>query len=175
MPPCSPQEAARAALAEYDANKDGYLDASELKRCPALLHGLKQIDKNGDNKLSANEIADRLASFQENNVGLVGIACRIKFDGKALEGATVTLEPEKFMGSGFERASGESDAGGHVILRIEGLSAPGVRWGYYRIEVSKKDAGGAELVPARYNSSTTLGQEVRPDRREAIILNLTKS
>src|SRR5262245_3451268 len=35
-PALSPEEAGRQALAEYDANKDGFLDAKELEQCPAL-------------------------------------------------------------------------------------------------------------------------------------------
>jgi hypothetical protein len=39
---------------------------------------------------------------------------------------------------------------------------PGVPYGFYRIQVSRKDAEGKETIPARYNSETTLGQEVGP-------------
>src|SRR5438876_481057 len=47
-PTLSPEEAGRQALAEYDTNKDGFLDAKELERCPALKSSLKAIDKNRD-------------------------------------------------------------------------------------------------------------------------------
>src|SRR5438445_13166155 len=61
-PSLSPEEAGRQALAEYDANRDGYLDAKELERCPALKDALKAVDKNGDKRISAEEIAERLSA-----------------------------------------------------------------------------------------------------------------
>lgn len=172
-PPITPQEAGRLALAEYDANGDGFLDARELARCPALAHALKDLDKNGDKRISAEEIADRLAEFQASGVGLLGLPCRVQLDERPLEGATVTLRPETFMGGAIKPASGVSDVRGQVILKIADQSVPGTRWGYFRIEVSKKDASGKELLPSRYNSATTLGQEVRPGRKEAIVLRLS--
>src|SRR5690242_5129884 len=36
IPKLSPQDAAAAALAEYDANKDGAIDAKELNNSPPL-------------------------------------------------------------------------------------------------------------------------------------------
>ena len=44
-PAYSPAEAARLALAEFDTNKDGRLDAKELARCPALKSALASMDK----------------------------------------------------------------------------------------------------------------------------------
>src|SRR5207302_7614851 len=71
MPPISPEEAAKQALAEYDKNKDGFLDANELEHCPALKNALKTLDKNKDGRLSADEIAERLTAFQATGVGLL--------------------------------------------------------------------------------------------------------
>jgi len=172
-PSLSPQAAAQAAMAEYDVNRDGFLDAQELVRCPALAHGLKALDKNGDKRISADELAQRLEAFAASNVGLVGIPCSVQLDGNPLEGAKVTLRPEKFMGESFKPASGVSDHKGHVLLRTEGQDLPGTQWGYFQLEVSKTDAAGKETLPQRYNRATTLGQEVRPDRREAIVLHLS--
>ena len=172
VPSISPDEAGRLALAEYDANGDGFLDAKELERCPALKGALKNVDKNGDGKLSADEISQRLAEFVASNTGIIGVPCRVQLNDTALEGATVTFVPEKFMGAGFAPASGVSDSRGQVILQLADQSVAGTRWGYYRIEVSKKDAAGVETLPPRYNTATTLGQEIAPDRREAIVLRL---
>jgi hypothetical protein len=173
-PSFSARQATEAAMAEYDTNKDGFLDAQELQRCPALAHGLKNIDKNGDKKISAEELKERLESFAASDVGLVGIPCSVLLDGTPLGGATVTLRPEKFMGEAFKPATGVSDERGHVILKTEGQSVPGTRWGYFRIEVSKQDASGKEMLPARYNTATTLGQEIGVQRREAIAIRVTR-
>src|SRR5207302_8687311 len=112
-------------------------------------------------------------AYQATGVGLLSVACRVTLDATPLEGATVTFVPEKFMGPGFEPASGVSDAKGSVPLTVKDLPAPGVRWGFYRIEVSKKNAAGNELLPARYNTATTLGAEVSTDMRRGIYLPLS--
>jgi hypothetical protein len=171
-PSFSPRQAAEAAMADYDTNKDGKLDSQELKRCPALAYALKSIDKDGDGKISLEELTERLDSFAASNIGLVGIPCSVKLSDANLAGATVTLRPEKFMGDAFKPASGVSDDGGHVIFKTEGQDVPGVRFGYFRIEVSKLDAAGKETLPAKYNTATTLGQEIGVARREGMVLRL---
>jgi hypothetical protein len=173
MPSVSPQEAASAAMAEYDTNKDGFLDLKELERCPALKNSLKKIDTNGDGRLSADEIAERIASFQETRTGLIAVPCRVLLDNAPLPGATVTLLPEKFMGTEVKPASGVSDARGAVVLRVEGHDQPGIHWGYFRIEVSKKLAAGGEMLPARYNVRSVLGQEISPMARDKVFLHLS--
>lgn len=173
-PPVSPEEAAKQALAEYDKNGDGGIDAAEAERCPALRSSFRALDKNGDGKLSAQEIADRIASYREQQVGLVLVPCEVTLDGKPLAGATVTFVPEKFLGDGFKRASGVTDDRGAAQLRTEGADVPGVACGFYRVEVSKP-AGGQETVPARYNAKTVLGREVAPDTQGVLPFRLSGS
>jgi hypothetical protein len=157
-PSLSPQAAAQAAMAEYDVNRDGFLDAQELVRCPALAHGLKALDKNGDKRISADELAERLEAFAASNVGLVGIPCSVQLDGKPLEGAKVTLRPEKFMGESFKPASGVSDHKGHVLLRTEGQDLPGAHWGYFQLEVWKTDAAAVQ-----HSDNAWAGSAPRPE------------
>ena len=40
---------------------------------------------------------------------------------------------------------------------------PGVQCGWFRIEISKKDASGKEMIPAAYNTESTLGAEIALD------------
>jgi hypothetical protein len=162
-PDISPSGAAAAALAEYDSNKDGYLDAKELEQCPALKGALKTIDKDGDGRLSADEIADRLTGILGSRVGLLALACQVTLNGRPLKDATVTFVPEKFLGSAVRTASGVTDRDGVASPAAGG--APGIQPGYYRVSISKKDAQGKETLPARYNTQTTLGQEVAPSAR----------
>lgn len=159
-PRFSPSEAAREAMATYDANKDGSLDGKELDSCPALRSALSRIDKNNDGRLSAEEITERL-TFLRSQEAQSGVSVEVRLDGRPLAGATVTLVPEKFMGAGFKPLSVVTDEAGSGILKVEGGTdlAP---LGYYRVEVTKK-SGGRDLVPAKYNSSTTLGHEISPD------------
>src|SRR5262249_18714977 len=147
------------ALAEYDTNKDGALDAKELEACPALLSALKKIDKNNDGRLTADEIADRLTYFQQPGMQQ-DVSVEVTLDGQPLAGATVTLVPEKFMGPSTRPASAVTDEAGTGTFRIEGSGDP-VAPGYYRVQVSK-NVGGRETVPAKYNAQTVLGQEVVP-------------
>jgi len=162
VPSYSPDQAAKQALGEYDKNGDGYLDAKELERCPPLKKSLEYLDANGDGRLSGEEIAARLRMYAQSGVALKTTRCQVYLDGKPLPGATITYLPEKFMGSSIRPASGVSDAGGSTILSMEGEKLPGVQPGFYRVQVSKKNAKGEETIPARYNQDTILGEEVSP-------------
>src|SRR5262249_473524 len=93
---------------------------------------------------------------------------RVFLDGKALEGALVTYVPEKFLGSSIKQASGVSDAAGLVQLVVEGEKIPGAQPGFYRVQGSKKNAKGEEIIPGRYNKESTLGTEVSPRRKAKV-------
>lgn len=159
--PISPRDAASQALAEYDANKDGALDAKELEACPALRDALKRVDKDGDGRLTADEIVERLTFFREQE-SQSDVNVEVLLDGRPLAGATVTLVPEKFMGPSAKSASTVTDEAGAGYFKTEGTDFIQVPLGYYRVQVSK-NAQGREVVPAKYNAQTTLGYEVSPD------------
>jgi hypothetical protein len=161
-PTYSPDEFAQEALAEYDTNHDGYLDAKELERCPALKYRLETIDQNGDHRLSVQEIAGRIQIYADSQIALKSVLCSVQLDGRPLQGATVTYVPEKFMGSSIKPASGVSDERGGVSLTVPGEKLNGVQPGFYRVQISKKNASGQETIPARYNQESILGAEVYP-------------
>ena len=165
VPTYSPQRMRKDALAEYDTNHDGYLDAKELERCPSLKASLASIDQDGDHRLSADELTERIRIYTEAQVAMKRINCRVLLDGHPLQGATVTYVPEKFMGSAIRPASGVSDKTGEVTPKVEGQKLPGVQPGFYRVQVSKKSGSGQETIAARYNENTTLGTEVSPRRK----------
>jgi hypothetical protein len=180
--PYSAAEAAQRAVQQYDKNGNGSLDPKELEQCPALLGLLNELDnkeeKSGSHKaglLRAEEIQTRLEEFQASKAAMVDVACRVKLDGEPLEGASVTLTPEEFMGPSFKPARGVSNAQGNVRLVTEGFEAAGVAPGYYRIEVSKKDAGGSETLPSQFNQRSLLGSEISPLRRGGMVLKLELS
>jgi EF hand domain-containing protein len=170
LPALSPDTAGQQALAELDTDKDGFLDAKELEKCPSLKSALSFVDRDGDGKISAKEIADRLRFYQERKVAIIDVSCQVMMDTSVIAGATVTFTPEKWMGPDVKPATGVSDDTGLVSLKIESESLPGVNCGFYRVTVSKKDAQGKEAVPARYNTQTTLGFEVAPDMRDTNFL-----
>jgi hypothetical protein len=166
-PSYSPDESAKQALAEYDTNHDGYLDAKEVERCPALKYRFETMDVNGDHRLSAQEIAGWIQVYADSEIALKSILCSVQLDGRPLQGATVSYVPEKFMGSSIKPAAGVSDERGGVHLTLPGEKIPGVQPGFYRVQISKKNANGQEMIPARYNQDTTLGAEIYPRKLRA--------
>jgi hypothetical protein len=160
----SPDEAAKQVMAEYDTNHDGYLDAKELERCPSLKYSFASIDTNADKRLSTEEIAARIQVYADSQIAIKATGCHVTLDGKPLEGATVTYVPEKFMGSSLRRATGVSNQTGAVTLTVEGEKLPGAQPGFYRVQISKKNASGQEMIPARYNQDSILGIEVFPQK-----------
>ncbi len=174
-PSYSPAEVAQQAVAEYDSNKDGRLDAQELERCPALKQSLAGMDNNKDGCLDASEIEKRLAFYLDNQIYYLSVLCRVHRGGGPVPGASVSLVPEKFHGTALRPARGTSGADGQVVLQMEGEALPGVvACGFYRIEVSLKDAAGRETLAARFNTETTLGREVGPAVRGPIDINLSR-
>jgi hypothetical protein len=165
-PALSPHASATKALADYDANKDGLLDAKELEQCPALKSGLEAIDQDHDGKISHGEIAARLGSYSRSGVAVTTVSFEFLLDDAWLSNATVTLIPEPFMLDAIKPAEGVTDKFGIVAPEAKELGAPGIQCGMYRISVSLKDADGKEQLPARYNTATTLGQEIAPDMRQ---------
>src|SRR5262245_39788919 len=91
MPGLNPDAAGRDALAEYDANKDGAIDAKELEKCPALKQALQAVDRDRNGRVTAREIADRLRFYQERKLAMVDIACQVMLDNTALIDAAVTF------------------------------------------------------------------------------------
>ena len=152
--------AAQKAMEMYDANRDGLLDGQELEKVPGLKAALKQVDSNGDGKISAEEIDARIAAWKESKVGRMSVSCRVRNRGKPVVGATVTFVPESFLGDNLHAASGTTDSFGTCSLREAGEDGlPGVSPGFYRVQITKSGA----KIPAKYNSETTIGQEVARD------------
>jgi hypothetical protein len=172
----SPENSASQAMATYDANKDNKLDAAELKKCPALADGLlNEMDTNGDKCLDEGEIAARIKSYADSGTRLRDVApLRLLRGGRPVVGATVTLEPEKFMAGSIKPATGVSGESGDVEVKTEGQLYPGAQIGFFQVIVSQKDPSGKELIPAKYNSATTVGVEIAPGNRFSLILDLNK-
>lgn len=162
-PSFDPAEASQAALAELDANHDGVLDATELANCPSLLTAQAAIDEDGDGRITKAELVARLKSYR----GLVGalkmFACRVLLNDQPLANASITLEPEKFLGPTFTPADGTTTSQGDAVVSATDVKAKGfsgVYCGLYRVRISAKDPSGKERVPDKYNTATTLGLEV---------------
>jgi len=156
--------AGEAAVKQY--GKDGRIAGEDLDKAPSLKASLKQIDLNNDGVITAEEIAARIKVWQERKTGRSMVNCRVtrKVGGKQqpLEGATVTFEPEKFLGSEMKPATGRTDKNGvaHMTAPPVSPSDPeGVPPGFYLVRITKE---GDQIHP-RYNTETKFGVEVSSD------------
>jgi hypothetical protein len=154
--------AAAAAIEAYDENSDGMLSEAELAKLPALT--LKSADKDGDGQVSAAEIATRIRLWSEGETGIMSFYCTVTLDGRPLEGAEVKLDPEPFLGDAVKPASGVTRPDG-AILKIDPTLLPeedrylrGVQPGLYKVRITHP----SQKIPPRYNTATTLGQEIVP-------------
>ena len=70
QPNYDPDTLTTAAFAEYDRDKNGFIEGAELDACPGLKAALPSIDTNNDKKLSADELKG--GSFTISNPGRFG-------------------------------------------------------------------------------------------------------
>ncbi len=166
-PPINPN-AGTDAVTKLDKNADGGIDATEAKLAPAFLEtGAKgRLDANADGKVTADEITARVNKWAESQIGITQYSLAITLDGRPLEGATIKLVPEDWLGTEIKGGTGETDASGRANITMapgdlkkgeEGLQ--GMRLGYYKVEVTHPSA----TIPAKYNTATEIGVEIAPD------------
>ncbi len=156
--------AGREAMRQYDLNNDGRISGDELDKAPSLKAGLARLDTDGDGAVTASDVAARVRAWQESKVGRMSVVLTILAGGRPLEGATVTLDPEAFLGSNIQPATGVTDASGIVMPTIDlrGDDPPGVAPGFYLVRITKDGMN----IPAMYNTETTLGLELAQDAVE---------
>jgi hypothetical protein len=159
VPPAVAPATAEQAMAEFDANKDGALDAKELEACPGLAALAAALGKSSADRLTADELGRQIDALRDVGFARTRASCRVMFEGRPLAGAAVRYIPERFLGPAFRPATGTTDAAGYAWLVTDG-EADGITPGLYRVEVSKPDAQGRETIPVRYNARTTLGGQI---------------
>jgi hypothetical protein len=138
------------ALDQYDRNGDRKLSVQELKASAALSTSSARIDKNRDGSLSEGEIRDRFRSHESltgKSLFLVGVSAQ----GKPLSGAAVTFTPEPFMGEGLQSYVGTTGENGLCSLEGVGFKTLGIPNGFYQIHIIQADRGiddvrGAEIA-----------------------------
>jgi len=162
------------AVAKLDANGDHLLDAKELAASPALLDDLKKLDKNGDQKLSTEEIGSKVDEWTAGKVGAVSLVCSVIRGGGPAANVQVKFVPESYMGDVIKAGTGVTDERGSTPITAEGQKRTGMmQCGYYRVELSSIQ-NGKETIPAKFNSQTTLGIEVRQKREVPFVFEITK-
>jgi hypothetical protein len=167
----APGAAGAAAVEQLDKDGDAKLSRDEIQQAPSIAASIKYIDANNDGQVVADEISARIEKWKETQIGLMSLNCQVQLDGKPLADAKVLLEPEQFLIDDLLHAEGRTNASGVAVLRMidadgKPHSSPGmVRPGYYKVRITHD----RHRLPARYNSATTLGVEVAPDRPASAI------
>jgi hypothetical protein len=170
VPGHNPSAAAAAAMTAYDKNNDGAIAGDELKAVPALVDHpqlpMKLIDKNSDGRVTSDEIQGRVQAWLDSKVGIMSFNCRVVQDGKPVDGAKVVFEPEPFMGSAINEATGTTGPDGTAVMAVDQAKLPphlkgisGMETGFYKVRITHP----SKKIDAKYNTATTLGQEVSSD------------
>jgi hypothetical protein len=161
------KEVGRRAIAQLDTNGDGVIQGAELDKCPGVKAALERVDPKGKGRITAEMITARVEAWDQSRLGRMRLYCAVTHNGKPLAGALVKFVPEKFLGHDDPGwlATGETDKNGRAMVTIpvsgQREDPPGVPPGFYRVEITKP----GEKIPAKYNTETTLGQEVARDAK----------
>ena len=129
---------------------------------------MKTLDTNSDGKVDAAEIEARIETWLQSSAGVSQVLCYVTIDKQPLAGATVTFEPEPFLADDIESAVATTNSYGVASPSIppeqrKQKDMPyGLRLGFYKVRVSL-EKNGKQLIPARYNTETILGQQVAGD------------
>jgi hypothetical protein len=164
-PDIDSDDAADAAIEQLDANGDGQLDEGELAKSPALASAKSRYDADGSGALSAEEIAAGIRRWAEGKMGAVSVPFVVQWNGRPLDGVQVRLTPEPFLGDEAKGGVGEIERGvGYLTWAPEDRpsgapNVPLIPPGLYRVEITHPSI----QIPAKYNSSTTLGIEIAKD------------
>jgi hypothetical protein len=178
QPTIDASAAGKKAIEMYDKNGDGVVSGDELEHAPALKAALGNLDTNGDKAVSSDEIAARVNAWKAMKTAMTSLRCHVILDGEPLGGATVTFEPEQFLGDEIKAAVGTTTPFGDVAPSIpkEQRQSPkspgGANFGLYKVRISKI-VDGKETIPAVYNTNTILGHEVSYDDPAMKGMNLT--
>jgi len=98
----------------------------------------------------------------EPDAALAPVQGNVTFEGKPLDGATVTFHPEAKDG---KKATGKTDAEGKYTLKTDG--AGGAAPGKYRVTISLK-RGDKELLPPKYTDTRTSPLVVEVNKGEQV-------
>jgi hypothetical protein len=175
IPDFDPAAAVDRALTEYDSNKDRKLSRDELKKCPGLLSSIKDFDQDGDGSISGDELKSKLQEIQGTGPALVEVSCVVTRSGRPVEGATVKMVPESFLGETFQPATGVTARNGTAFPSVAQETMPkeyrgrlqGIPIGIYRVEVTHPTVA----IPPKFNTQTELGQVVTLRTRDALTVN----
>jgi hypothetical protein len=161
-------DAGEQAIEMFDKDGDGFIAGAELDESPGIKAAMATIDADKDGKVTEDEIYQRVRAWQATRYGVLSTQCSFTMDGKPLGGAEVTFEPEPFLGDEIKAAVDVTSPGGLCQpsvpkeQRVTPDTPAGFQLGLYRVRVSRK-VDGKETIPAKYNTETTIGQQISTD------------
>ena len=139
-----------------------FLDDEELKLAPGLAEGKSRADTDSDSRISMQELAERITSWNESFERLVCPEIEVRLNGRLVPNAKITFQPEPFLADWLEEKQTSTDEMGKCSPQIS-RELPGMNMGYYRVKVSK-EIGGKERIPEIYNEKSQVGVEFCTDR-----------
>lgn len=157
--------AASAAIRLCDRDGNGTVSPSEAAASPGLAAAFERIDTNHDGRLSAAEIASRIADWANHGVGIVAQPVQITWNGKPLAGGRVELIPEPYLDRWLKPAGSAIAPNGICNPSLPPKDLPqglrtGMHCGFYTVRITHPTL----KVPARYDQESILGIEVLPDQ-----------
>lgn len=173
-PSISASSAGAAAIDQYDQDGDGLVGGAELDAAPSLKAALSTLDTNSDGQVSADEVSARVNAWQDQKVGIMTVKCMVSLDGQPVDDAEVVFEPEEFLGDSIQGGSGTTNRYGLAtpVIPVENRPSadtpPGLALGLYKVRITKGSS-----IPARYNTETTLGQQLAIDE-PSLVNNIAK-
>ena len=158
-PAWEPDAITARAFELLDVDGNGVLDERELDAAPGLKSALWHLDEDGDQGISNAELRERFMLYQQLGTGLIALPVRITYRGQPLPGAQVRFIPEDFLEGVIEPAAGTTDRDGLVTPTTRGFEDfPGLRIGFYRVEVESPHLKKAKAIEA----AASLGLEASP-------------
>ncbi len=127
-----------------------------------MLATVKKLDPSHGDWLTADNIAGRITSWLKSDTIVTGGDVVVLLDNKPLADASVTLEPEPWLGPAYHASTGKTNAAGYAAMS---RGAGGVPRHLSRAVPGEdlQEIGGRETIPERYNEKTVLGREVAED------------
>jgi hypothetical protein len=118
VPHIDPADASQEAIATYDKNGDGRLSREELAACPGILQHLSTYDTDGDGSVSASEVESEIRRLRTGGVGLTKLSITVRYNNRPLEGATVKIVPEEYLGGEVLAATGVTNPRGIAVMDL---------------------------------------------------------
>ncbi|MCO6043112.1 hypothetical protein NG895_04270 [Aeoliella sp. ICT_H6.2] len=166
----APSQMATDALAAYDANSDGQLAGEELDAAPAIKKNLALYDKDGNGSVAEEELEARFEAWDGAGVAFRRLDVKLTLDGRPLQNATITFEPEVYMTDWVRPATGTTGKSGMAKMSVaaedlpaelksRGQNMKGVYVGAYKVKVEHPSS----RLPEGYRSGALLGEETSRD------------